>query len=761
MDWTTLANSDLPNLDRGRAGDFSLHQNRYFAANAASGGTSLVTPTTGAALATAPPRPIEPLLELMQRREAEIHQSIVDRANSSIARKIREYREEGEQKQWEEDQDHWLRAMSAPTTPMLQQQQQQNQQIGYHTKRNQLFLPAPPTQRSRQAEALILEHHAIVRDQAPVSTSATELMRFFRNSASSQPALRPYVVAWDLVAKLILHNTRSSSPGDQCRTLLHFCAEEFREQLLQRTGSRTNAQQLPLVEHCRWYQQQTSSSRTATTTMNNRAWPTIYFLLRCGDATAAAQVGCNDPVAQRVLESLARVQGAAGNIWECNLASWQPSPEHRQPLVEATGALVSSPAPDVYQLGVYKLLGMQTPIHSPVTEGFKEMKDYVYSALWTAYLGNATDSTRLADSVRAIAQQVLKEKPQGGSAGDPWDYALSLMATQHYGSALQWLAQQQPHEGSYQFQAVHVALVLAHAGIPVTDLGGRNDQLLPLLQDYASRLTDVVTAAAYLRHIPNESIAATAIGALIAHGTSEDFLERTVGHLDDNGNRLGGELNAVLSPNLISKSLVEAASFIAADEPTERDRKALQITCLTQAGKFPEAIRLMNRFISPPDIPDDQREYFLDVVGAFQHKFLRPGNKIRSFLETQQLHSLMDANHLLVDLNRFFALCRSGDAGCSERLYQLQLLPLQPTDIPTAEEKYRQSDPTTVQPVYPSLVVAAMELLAREYQDAKRNNDVAKTLEQRARAYMTFVDTVLDVPHDVAAKLSLLRARIF
>jgi hypothetical protein len=204
---------------------------------------------------------------------------------------------------------------------------------------------------------------------------------------------------------------------------------------------------------------------------------------------------------QRVVGNLGQLQRNASCVWETGnpLISRQDNAA-LEDLYEKTRNL----DPDnTYKIGVLALLSGNE------LASFDTIEDYLFGRLW-----RALQSDNPPPAIENIGASIRKYGPEyfgGAEENGGWGYALPLLATQQFKTALTFLAEAGGPTGL--LQATHLGLVLSIGRIALEDLGrpssSTGDLGTALLVKYATTLEQdpslgVGVALEYLLQIPSK-----------------------------------------------------------------------------------------------------------------------------------------------------------------------------------------------------------------------------------------------------------------
>lgn len=208
--------------------------------------------------------------------------------------------------------------------------------------------------------------------------------------------------------------------------------------------------------------------------------------MRCGDAVAARNalsIGAGHEVipeqslVQTVLGHLAQFQGNASCIWEMG----NPVVTTHIPLlVDLYQKTKNLESDNTFKISVFALLS------GSELSSFETIEDYLFGRLWLAL-----QSENPVPQIEKVGASIRKYGPDyfgGAEENGGWGYALPLLATQQFRTALTFLAEAGGPAGL--LQATHLGLALSMGGCSLDDLGrpSSTDLLTALLVKYASTL---------------------------------------------------------------------------------------------------------------------------------------------------------------------------------------------------------------------------------------------------------------------------------
>lgn len=564
-----------------------------------------------------------------------------------------------------------------------------------------------------------------------------------------------------------------------------------------------------------------------TTIASALLWPKLYFCLRCGDASAALQILQNtnsneseQPLLLSLMEPLASYQSV--NRISC---LWDRSKSNKSQLAIPTNISTSlsqsladvyqrarartsltltsnsSSSMDNYKLAVLALLSLvETPQSILSLPGIvNTIEDYLYCTLWDAVqvsepastlpssygtstssyaksTSNSTDSPSPSCSgkIKKLGKLVKHWGPdyfQADNDVSGWAYAIPLLASQQFQTAVVHLADMGSRRKNGLIHATHLGIALDFVKVDMIDLGQMEEKgdedassilLTNLLTSYSSTFQNVDPEATleYLVRVPSLSgpgtsgmtvgnearkqiirlIVQTRSFALLAGSIAPDG-SRTgtrASSFSSSRNRGGGALDAHFTASQVSSILAGAA------EESGRNgnmRDAAELLAL--AGRFGDLLTLMNRelgsrLIFGDEQQNQEREFWRNISHQFYNAYLAQGRThVQEILEAEDNMSLIATFKVLINLIEFFNRC--ADQNWEEAwlvIDQLQLIPQSDQDLSFRIESYRSMD-ESIKKSFHHVVLAGMECLYHQYRALKSNlfhdTSTSGALDQRLR----------------------------
>ncbi|EJK69819.1 hypothetical protein THAOC_08885 [Thalassiosira oceanica] len=428
------------------------------------------------------------------------------------------------------------------------------------------------------------------------------------------------------------------------------------------------------------------------------------------------------------------------------------------------------------------LSGNESISEAPVLESaglVKTVEDYMFGSLWhSLHLVDASPSLMgsnvfkpVADAVARLTSLVKEWGPgyfeeedmsdnmsasaavtavSGSNANQPripssggWGYALPLLATQQYSTALAYLAD--AGGGLGLLQAAHVGAAMYAAGMGITD--GQDGQrsrpqlILPmLLASYSASLqsADAGAALKYLVLLKGETSFLDDQVQRLLHETRQ--FELLAGKIDPHGTRSQGALDAFFPRSQVSSLLVSTANMaVRVGKPAD----AAELLVLS--GRFSALFTLMNRELatylnasSPED--ESKRQFWFNAAQKFHAMHLTEGRSyVQTSLSNEGQMELGNTFQLLMNLIVFVDRCRQGNLedwkNALVLIDGLDLLPRTDGDMTVKVNAFHSLD-TCVRQVFHHVVLSTMETLCHLYR-ALRNGGETATVDQTLHDYRT------------------------
>ncbi|KAL3771253.1 hypothetical protein ACHAW5_006662 [Stephanodiscus triporus] len=334
----------------------------------------------------------------------------------------------------------------------------------------------------------------------------------------------------------------------------------------------------------------------------------------------------------------------------------------------------------------------------------------------------------------------LARVPRSGG----WAYALPLLASQQYETALAYLAE--AGGGLGLLQATHIGIAMNAWGMCLCDFALEEESnvqetLLPMLVASYSASLQGLDASAALRYL------------VLLSGkrkfVKEQF-EDIAGRIEPDGSRSNGALDSFFTKKEVSSLLLDSANHaIRVGKPTD----AAELLVLS--GRFGALF-----------------SFWFNAASQFHAIHLAHGRTyVQNTLDAEGNISLGNTFQLLMNLVVFFDRCRENQwEGAWVLMDDLQLIPKTESEMTVKVEAFRALD-NCVRQVFHHVVLAAMEALCHLFQTLKlssagvstdRLNAVDQSLNElrtRARLLVTFA-RLLNLPslgdYDTHSRISQL-----
>jgi hypothetical protein len=263
---------------------------------------------------------------------------------------------------------------------------------------------------------------------------------------------------------------------------------------------------------------------------------------------------------------------------------------------------------NIYRLGTLALLSGIKSLPSSEAGGFSTIEDYLFGCLWQAvqHQNPLGEIIKLGEVIRGFGPDHFSDEETGG-----WSYALPLLATQQFKTALSFLADAGGVTGL--MQATHLGLTLSLGGVAVEDAGrdaSSESMVAALLVAYSSKLqaepsAGVMASLEYLLRIPSKDRARKEIASLVVKSQGTETL---AGTLSEDGVRQNGALDRFLPHEEVSLVLAEAAETLRKDVH-DKSKVEASARLFMLAGRYSSVVMLLNELMAPPDNQDESRRY--------------------------------------------------------------------------------------------------------------------------------------------------------
>jgi len=342
------------------------------------------------------------------------------------------------------------------------------------------------------------------------------------------------------------------------------------------------------------------------------------------------------------------------------------------------------------------------------------IEDYLFGLFWAALL-----KENPLPGIEQMGASIRKYGPDhfgGPEENGGWGYALPLLATQQFQTALTFLAQAGGAIGL--LQATHLGLVLSTAGVPLQDLGRpsspSHELVTALLVKYASFLErepsmGVGKALDYLLKIPSKEQSQKEIAALICR--SSYFIDQLAGTMKEDGSRHEGELDMYMNRQDVASVLTKAAETCRRHGQGDRAQTELAAKLFMLAGNYRSLLSLLNDLITPTDKDDDDKRYWWTQSEQFYTHYLAQRTMALISLERENSTQLITTNRTLMELRHVFSMLRQEKHQAAlDIIKRMRLLPLTQEEISEKESLYKDLD-TIVKSQIPALLAGAVYAL--------------------------------------------------
>lgn len=714
--------------------------------------------------------------DMLTRHENEIVNSVLTDSAWNTRRNVDNMIEKKIQAAWERDREIWIQdvigtrhlggAGSRGNEPNLvlrqsvQQSQSERQLVNYQDSNDmdlvrvhldiiKRFMPAVRNRRDSDIRATIDQLSLFVRSH-------------FRERSYDVSSRQAYISSLQLASELVSLASHSG-PADQARACLSYLCKQFREFI---KGVVSNIQDSAPIQVSPVYKSGLAnqchifaSHQLGTGASEDQLfWATLFYCLRSGDAVAALEVlhtnqtliiNHGAPIAN-VVRTMAHAQDPSDCFWSVPFPSFSSDD-----LVAIDNLCTNARSTDlnqIYQVGVYTLLARTgKPKTSADVYGFKTIEDYLTSCLFSVML-----QAKPVDELIRIGKQIsydfgLEYFHDSNSGG--WSFAIPLLLTQQYKRALAHLAEKGGPIGL--LFASHLGLILGCSGIPARDLVARvdemgdDDDIVPsLMVDYANYLlSDLnfgsVAAFEYLVRIPYTPRALNELSRLI---TITSDVGQVAGTLDAEGKRQHSVLDQYLNPNEVIQVLSDAADILVAGK-YDLKKNGSAVMCFMLAGRFGDVLSIFNKLLSPPNVIDHDKEFWIEQVEQFHRIFLSSRTHVLDTLNRTGRSKLIQTNRLLLEMNRFEKLLSTQKlAEAWQVANDLGIIPMAESEMSTKVSLFNEMD-DVLKHAIPTFMSGYVDILKKRISQTKRemhgdNSEVTRSLlrkmEEQGRLIITF-----------------------
>lgn len=555
----------------------------------------------------------------------------------------------------------------------------------------------PPVQRvamrqEPQDDGVVQAHCRVVMNNSGPPGMARDMASLPSNSNA-------HTVAWQYLQCIL--DSQAYRPMDQAKVAYQHLCRQFRATVERRGGT--------LIEAI--------SALVRDTLGSTDPWAIVFYCLRCGDPEAALTHWKQQPptdVAPQTLEAVAHALSSGS-------------------MVET----LALPSDNAFAVAVGSLLSKDTPWQDTPQLGMNTIEDYLMGSL-SKVIGGVSSMEELGESILDCGPAYFGDPDSGG-----WSYALPLLLTQQYEACLRHLAET---SSVGLMQAAHIGLVFVSSGMTRSHSndGSVEELVASLLGSYSSNVSSILghNVLVYLVRVPDKKRARQEIAKVIAETGNLSL----VGDHNAEGIRIAGApIDKHYSASEVTAVLDEAADFVLR-KSMSRSNVELAMKCFMLAGSFEKVLGLLNRVLSPPETPNEDRSFWVQQTKAFHKQFLESRGQLREKLEQQKNMGVVHVNTGLLKLNDFFAMCRAYHYTEAWNIAEeLKLVPSTREELLALQSSVDVLDEHMKQ-AYPAFLVASMEVLHAQHIALKREyhssaSAVARTrqqtIQERARLIMS------------------------
>jgi len=376
-----------------------------------------------------------------------------------------------------------------------------------------------------------------------------------------------------------------------------------------------------------------------------------------------------------------------------------------------------------HKIGVLALLCGQQLEFLPTIE------DYLFGRFWLAL----QDGENSVSQIKEIGASIRKYGPSyfAGDDGGAWGYALPLIATQQFETALSFLAEAGGPMGL--MQAVHLAIVFSLAHVDLTDLASAlpssassgSSLVTILLVKYAQVLESepsagVLDALQYLFRIPSERDCFEEIASLIYRSPGQ--LAVLAGNLDQHGiHRVDCPLDKRLNKDEVSM-ILEKAGDMFKRRASDLNQANLSARLYMLSYSHTKILQLLNELISPPNVSNDEKLYWAEQSQNFYDTYLSQQTLVLETLNRDGKSGLIFTNQSLMKLRHFFELHRKGEFEVALKvLSETGLVPMKQDEMDLMQSKFRDLDPV-LKAAFPTVLTGAVECLYEIFRGLKSSH---------------------------------------
>jgi Nup93/Nic96 len=395
-----------------------------------------------------------------------------------------------------------------------------------------------------------------------------------------------------------------------------------------------------------------------------------------------------------------------------------------------------------FKIGVLALLCGQ------LLSSFSTIEDYLFGRLWVALQDRENpvlEITEIGSSIRKYGPEYFGADENGG-----WAYALPLIASQQFNTALAYLAGAGGPSGL--LQAVHLGLVFSLTGLEVTDLDRAlttgspmkrslsEDFVTALLVNYAGLLerepsAGVLVALQYLLKIPSKEKSMREVAALVFR--SPDQMQVLAGSLNEAGERRNAELDKLLQAEDVSVVLGMAADMFKG-LASIRSKAELSASLYMRAYLHAKLLQFLNQLMSPADVADADKDHWATQSQWFYNCFLAKTTLVLESVQRGGHMDLVATNQTLIEFRAFFNQVRLGRfEEAFDMISRTERLPLSSDALDTKISEFKDLDPI-LKDAFPAVLRSTVECLFEMHRRLKsESRRMSPTVEARLKDLQT------------------------
>jgi len=506
-----------------------------------------------------------------------------------------------------------------------------------------------------------------------------------------------------------------------------------------------------------------ASTLNAVLVTDQPLWPQVYYCLRCGSPSAAAEV-----VQVALQEGASGVDRAIADAL-IGLANGQRDSTAEAKAQELYEYMMSRTL--VHEIDPFYAvcLSLISNFDADVKPAYRDaievtIEDFIWMGLWFA--------RRKDNQLSKLQSKVLKwgQRHFDKEGRTPFSYARILFLVQLFERGLNYLLQ-----AGLLLEGTHLALALNTYKVLDVDVDSQDSvNLSQLLLDYTHSFqrSDPEIALEYilqLKHCENEALLNRNLLHLLM---STSQLNKLVGELQPDGRRLEvGSLDRYLKPQKVEEVLCLAGS-----SALDKGLFVEAVNLLAFGGAYKDVVAVLVSQLGVVLVPPNtHRKLWYDKASAFYSQHLPEGQRtfVRSILESSNEGVAIHETFVkLMNLMVFFDKCEAQQY--SEAIFmldQLSLLPLNPSDVQQKLAYTKELHPA-LKRNFSEILLKGMECIFNLYSNLKQrassvtapgfgvaqNDATSQKLvdyKEKANILVTFCGLMSNqLPHDTAARLA-------